>query len=99
MSDKGTFSPPQNLLQAGTSVAAGVIGGLGGSPSLLGLILLNMAFIVGASWFLLQQEQYRHDERMLLGELLRECIDKASRQGTDDDTDEQRSVHGLPTGD
>ncbi len=75
MSDQGG-QPPQNILQAGTSVATGVIGGLGGSPLLLGLVLINTAFIIGGAWFLLQQEQYRHDERMTLGELLRVCIVK-----------------------
>jgi len=77
MSDPGAQpqpQPPQNILQAGTSVASGVIMGLGNSPLLLGIVLINTAFIVGASWFLLQLEAYRHDERVLLGELLRACI-------------------------
>jgi len=76
MSEPQSPQPPQNLLQAGTSVAAGVIGGLGGSPLLLGIVLINTAFIVGGAWLLLQQEHYRHDERVLLGELLRVCIVK-----------------------
>jgi len=87
-------SPPQNLLQAGSRVADSVIFGLGGSPSLLGLVLLNMAFIVGASWFLLQQEAYRHDERLLLGELLRTCI--VGKPDIDRPTHLGRSVEGKP---
>ena len=75
MSDKDApQSPPQNLLQAGSRVADSVIGGLGGSPWMLGIVLVNMAFIVTQAWFQLQQEAYRHDERLLLGELLRTCI-------------------------
>ena len=39
----------------------------------MGLVLVNISFVVGATMFLLQQEEYRHEERVILGELLRAC--------------------------
>lgn len=65
---------PTTLVQAGGRVAESIVGGLTSTPLLLVLVLINSAFIGGAAWFLLQQEHYRHDERMMLGELLKYCI-------------------------
>lgn len=61
--------------------ASRVIGSLSGTPVLMLIILLNIAMIGTAGWFLLQQEHYRHAERLKLAELLEVCLRKEGPAG------------------
>lgn len=56
-------------------VASDVVGGLKNTPGMLLVVLLNSLFCAGATYFLLKQEGYRHDERLALGQMLDKCID------------------------
>ena len=67
-------SPPQTMVQAGGRVAESLVTGFTGAPTLLLIVLLNMALFAAGSWFMLTLEKYRHLERVALGELLKACI-------------------------
>lgn len=69
-------APPATLVQAGGRVAENIVSGLVSTPLLLVLVLVNMAYVGGAAWFLMAQENYRHDERVVLADLLKVCITK-----------------------
>lgn len=61
-----------------------VIVSLGAQPVLLLVLLLNMCMIGAAAWFLLAQEEYRHEERKEIIKLFSVCMGEeanANRQG------------------
>jgi hypothetical protein len=66
--------PPQTIVQAGGKVAEGIVAGLGGTPSLLFLVILNTAMILVAGYYLLTVEQFRAQDRTALIALIQACI-------------------------
>lgn len=66
--------PPQNVVQAGTRVAEGVIGGLSSAPGMLVVVLLNMAMMAVGGYYLLRQEELRSLQQLRLTDLLQACI-------------------------
>ena len=66
-------------MQAGGRVAESLVSGFAGAPTLLLIVLLNMALFVAGAWFMLTLEKYRHLERVALGDLLKVCITPPSR--------------------
>ena len=53
-------APPQTIVQAGGRVAESLVSGFAGAPTLLLIVLLNMALFAAGSWFMLTLEKYRH---------------------------------------
>ena len=62
------------VLQATAGIADRVVSGLTGTPTLLVMVLLNVAMIAAAAWFLEAQEDNRHAERKLGFEMIEQCF-------------------------
>lgn len=67
---------PQTVVQAGGRVAESIIGGLASTPTLLFIILLNVAMIAAAAYYLAEQERNRINTANQITELLKLCIER-----------------------
>lgn len=70
-------SPHGNGKGMVTSITSGVFDAFKTSPVLLLIVLLNMAFICSAAYYMLQVEAYRAKDREALGTLLGKCLTEA----------------------
>lgn len=50
---------PSTIVQAGGRVADNIVTGLSGTPALLLIVILNIAMILAAAYYLSKQEEYR----------------------------------------
>ena len=57
-----------------TTIAGGLFDAFKTSPMLLLIVILNIAFAGAASYYLLQMEKYRADDRHELADLLNKCL-------------------------
>ena len=51
-----------------------MVGSLTGTPTLMVMVILNIAMIGTAGWYLTNQEDYRHIERLEFIALLKTCL-------------------------
>ena len=65
---------PQTVVQAGGRVAESIIGGFTNAPVLLLIVVLNIAFVLAAAYYLAQVEAHRINTANQITELLRLCI-------------------------
>jgi hypothetical protein len=62
------------MLETGGQVAQAVIGGFAGSPAMLLIVVLNVAMILAAAYFLARLEETRAASIQRIGDLLDKCI-------------------------
>lgn len=74
---------PTTVVQATGRVAESVIGGFSGSPALLLIVLLNVAMIVAATYFLLEANKHDYQRAIEVTQLLRSCMDTAKTYVTE----------------
>lgn len=71
--------PAPTLVQAGGRVAENIVSGFANTPTLLLIVILNVAMIVAAAYYLAAQETNRINTANQITELLRLCIDPNAR--------------------
>jgi hypothetical protein len=71
--------PSRTIVETGGRVAESIVGGLTGTPGFLLIILLNIAFVLAAAYYLAGQEERRAATASQITDLLRICI---TRQAT-----------------
>ena len=74
MSEGSVQHPPQSMAQAGARVAEGLLFGFEGSPSLLLIVVLNVAMILTGGYYMLQQDQHRNEVVKEVILLVKACI-------------------------
>ena len=65
---------PQTVVQAGGRVAESIIGGFTNAPVLLLIVVLNIAFVLAAAYYMAKQEENRINTANRITDLLRLCI-------------------------
>lgn len=66
--------PPQSALQAGTAVAQSAIGALGAQPVLLVTVIVNVAFVLAAGFFLAKLEDTRSSLMLATLDIVKACV-------------------------
>jgi hypothetical protein len=66
--------PPPGITQASARVVDNIVGGLVHTPTLLLIVVLNIAMIVAAGYYLARQEDHRVQTVQQVTELLKLCI-------------------------
>ena len=65
---------PQTLVQAGGRVAESLVSGFNGAPSLLLIVVLNVAMILTGGFYMLRQVEQRNEVVKQVIDLVRACV-------------------------
>jgi len=60
--------------QSVVGALSGLLSDLKSAPILLLIVILNAAFVGAGAWYLLKVEEYRANDRQMLGAILDKCI-------------------------